>query len=103
MLTEQHAACHDTACYEDCQREPPYGIKAEDGRIGYQGSDDASSSCRVHADLPPYINDDAGALDEQRYAHDGHEEVWHMGDGEDVHQAEIAADADDVGYGSFMA
>jgi hypothetical protein len=57
----------------------------------------------VHADFPPYINDDARALYEERDAYDGHEEVGHVGGCEDVHEAQIATDVDDVGNGSFVA
>ncbi len=103
VLTEQHAAGHDAASDEDGQAEPPDGVEAEDGGVGYLGADDAACACRVHADLPPNVDDDAGALDEQRDAHDGHEEVGHVGDGEDMHEAEVAADVDDVGCGAFVA
>ena len=102
MLAKYHAAGHDAACNEDGQREPPDGVEAEDSLIGYQSANDATSSSRVHADFPPYINDDARALYEERDAHDGHEEVGHVGGGEDVHEAQVAADVDDVGNGSFV-
>ena len=103
MLAQQHAAGHDAAADEDGAAEPPDRVEAEDGGVGYQSSDDAARSCSMHADLPPYIYNDAGALDEERDADDGHEEMGHVRDGKDVHQAEVAADVDDVGCGALVA
>ena len=57
----------------------------------------------MHADFPPNINDDARALYEERDAYDGHKEVGHVGGGENVHEAQIATDVDDVGNGSLVA
>lgn len=103
MLTEHHAAGHDTACDEDGQAEPPDGIEVKDGRVCYDGAYDAACACRVHADLPPDVDDDAGALDEERDADNGHEEVRHVGDGEDVHEAEVATYIDNVWHNAFVA
>ena len=102
VLAEQHAAGHHQAGDEDGEREPPYGIEAENGGIGYDCSDDSARACRMHADLPPQIDRDADTLYEQRNADNRHQEVWHVGDSENMHEAEIAADIDDVGNGALV-
>jgi hypothetical protein len=57
----------------------------------------------VHTHLPPKIDYDTGALYEQRDADYRHQEVGHVRDVEDMHEAEIAADIDDIRYDSFVS
>ena len=56
----------------------------------------------MHAHLPPQIDHNTGALYEQRYADNRHQEVGHVGEVEDMHEAEVAADMYDVGYAAFV-
>ena len=102
MLAEHHAARHHATRNEDGEREPPDGIEVEDSRISYDSADDTACSCRVHTDFPPNVHDDASALYEERYANDGREEVRHVRDGEDVHEAQVAAYINNVGNSAFV-
>ena len=56
----------------------------------------------MHADLPPHVEHDTHTLYEQRDADECRQEVRHVGDIEDVHQAKVAADVDDVGDGTLV-
>ena len=57
----------------------------------------------MHADFPPDIYESAGTLNEERDADDCHQEMRHVSDGEDVHQAEVATDVDNVGNDAFVS
>ena len=103
VLAEYHAAGHNAARDEDGEREPPNGIEAENGCVGYQRSDDTARACGMHADLPPHVDHDTNALYEQRNADDGHQEVRHVGDGEDMHEAQITTDVNDIRHSAFVA
>ena len=56
----------------------------------------------MHTDFPPEVDYDTDALDEQRNADNRHQEVGHVGDIEDVHEAKVAADIDDIGNSTFV-
>ena len=103
MLAQYHTTRHDTTRYKDGDGEPPDGIETEDGCVGYQSSDDAARSSRMHTDLPPEVDHNTGTLYEQRDADDCHQEVGHVCEVENMHEAEIAADIDDVGNGTLVA
>lgn len=96
VLPQHHTTRHHTARDEDGERKPPDGIEAEDGRVGNEGAYDASGTCGMHTHFPPDIHNDAGALDEQRNADDGRQEMRYVADGEEVHQAEVATNADNI-------
>ena len=57
----------------------------------------------MHTDFPPQVDHDADALNEQRDADDGHQEVGHVSNVEDMHETEVAANINNVGNGTLVA
>lgn len=102
VLTQEHTAAADETGDEDAQGEPPDRVEIEKEAVGYQGSDDAASSCRVDRNLPPHIDKQAGALNQQGADKDAAHVVGEMEAVDEMEGEGVEEKIDEVGEETML-
>ena len=66
VLAQHHSAASYEAGYEDAHAHPTQRVEGEEETVAGKGTDDTTCTSTVHGNLPPHIDEQAAALNQQR-------------------------------------